>query len=227
MHDKISLKRTRLIKVLNKKKVTPNMLRITFTHEDLFDFPNNEKGGYVKLLFKDKSTNTELVRPYTIRDFRKKRLELDIDFAIHSKDSGYASNWAAEAKVGDQIYISGPGAKNLVDLNSNWFFLVGDMSALPAISVNIEELDENSTGFAIIEIPTKEDKQEIIKPENFTIDWLVNSDLKKSSERLLEKVKLVKWLTDNPFVWVACEFNTMKVLRNFFQNEKKIKKKNM
>lgn len=227
MDNKTSLKRTRVIKILNKKKITPNMLRITFAHEDLFDFPSDEKGGYVKLLFKDKFTNAELVRPYTVRDFRKNKLELDIDFAIHSEDSGYASSWASKAKIGDQIYISGPGAKNIVDLSYNWFFLVGDMSSLPAISVNIEGLNKNSIGSAIIEIPTEEDKQKIIKPENFFIDWLINSDPKKSSERLLEKVKQVKWYNDDPYIWVACEFNAMKVLRNFFQNEKKISKKNM
>ena len=69
------LKKTRKIKILSKKKITQNMLRITFSHEDLSDFPDNERGGYVKFLFEDKHTKSELVRPYTIRDFRKKQLD--------------------------------------------------------------------------------------------------------------------------------------------------------
>jgi NADPH-dependent ferric siderophore reductase len=221
------LKKTRKIKILSKNKITQNMLRITFSHQDLFDFPDNQRGGYVKFLFKHKHTKAELVRPYTIRDFRKKKLELDVDFAIHNEKDGYAANWANKAKVGDEIFISGPGQKKLVDFNCNWFLLIGDMSSLPAISINIEELAENSKGYAVIEILSENDKQVISKPENFDIYWVINSDPEKSSIKLLEKIKTLKWYDDNPSVWVACEFNAMKILRNFFQNEKKINKKNM
>lgn len=221
------LKKTRKIKILSKKKITQNMLRITFSHEDLSDFPDNERGGYVKFLFEDKHTKSELVRPYTIRDFRKKQLELDVDFAIHNEKEGYAAKWASEAKIGDEIFISGPGPKNLVNFNCNWFFLVGDMSSLPAISINIEALPENSKGYAVIEILSENDKQILSKPKSFDIHWVVNSDAEKSHKKLLEKIKSLKWYDDNPSIWVACEFNTMKALRNFFQNEKNINKKNM
>ena len=59
------------------------------------------------------------------------------------------------------------------------------------------------------------------KPKSFDIHWVVNSDAQKSHKKLLEKIKPLKWYDDNPSIWVACEFNTMKALRNFFQNEKK------
>ena len=36
--------------------------------------------------------------------------------------------------------VSGPGPKKLVDMNADWFLIAGDMSALPAISVNLEKL---------------------------------------------------------------------------------------
>lgn len=221
------VKKTRKISVLKIFKVSLNMLRITFTGNDLLDFPENENGGYVKFLFKSKNSKTSLVRPYTIRDFRKKKLELDIDFALHGNNKGYASAWAMRAKVGEEIFISGPGPKSILNPNSNWFIFIGDMSSLPAVSAHLEKLPSKSRGYAIIEILSKEDKQILKKPKNFKVHWLVNKDPAKNSSKLFEMVKLFEGLDENPFIWVACEFNTMKKLRFFFQNKPKIRKENI
>ena len=71
------MKRIRKLKVLDKKKISNNLLRIILTGNDLKDFPENEKGGYVKLLFPKSKINGEefFQRPYTIRNFRKSILK--------------------------------------------------------------------------------------------------------------------------------------------------------
>ena len=46
------MKRIRNIKITNISQLSPNMKRITFHSKDFMDFPENEDGGYVKLLFK-------------------------------------------------------------------------------------------------------------------------------------------------------------------------------
>ena len=112
----------------------------------------------------------------------------------------------------------------MVDYNSDWFFLVGDMSSLPAISVNIETLPQKAFGVAIIEILSESDKQVIRKPKNFEIKWIVNSKPHVRNKRLINEVSSFKWYNGNPYIWVACEFNNMKVLRNFFCNENGVKK---
>ena len=150
-------KRIRELQVVNIQKVSLNMKRITFFSEDFFDFSMREKGAYFKFIFLNSKSlkKTNLVRPYTIRHFRKERLEVDVDFAIHNKNSGIASRWASIAKVGDKIKVSGPGARQEIKKNADWYFFIGDMSALPAITSNLEELEANSKGIVILEILSK------------------------------------------------------------------------
>ena len=181
----------------------------------------NEKGAYLKLLFLMKEIgDKKLVRPYTIRNFRKKKLEIDIDFVIHQSSNGIATEWALKASPGDEIMVSGPGAKPDLKDDVDWIFFIGDMSSLPAISSNLEEIDTNTTGIIVIEIMSNEDKLKIRKPRNFQLHWVIK---KKSSNHneLYDKVLSLKWLSGNPFVWVACEFDKMKKFRYYFHKRKK------
>jgi len=222
------MKRTRNITVRKIHQLSPNMKRITFASEDFYDFPENENGGYIKFLFKKKNSEKDelLVRPYTIRNFRKHKLELDVDFSYHSGNEGYATKWAYEAKIGDKISIDGPGSKQLISNDYNWFFFVGDMTALPAIGSYLEQLPENSSGCVVIEITSINDKVVLKKPKHINVKWIVKSN-NKNIDNFLNAVKEVKWQNKNPYIWVACEFTKMKFLRNYFQKEKKICKNEM
>ena len=223
------MKRIRKLKVLDKKKISNNLLRIILTGNDLKDFPENEKGGYVKLLFPKSKINGEefFQRPYTIRNFRKSNLELDIDFANHTGNKGLATSWAYSVKPGESIVISGPSSKPKVRENVDWLLFVGDMSALPAISTYLEDLGKNTLGKAIIEILDYSDKINLVKPKNFEIIWSINKGGVIENSDLVKNVYSLEWLKGTPYVWVACEFNSMKVLRNYFQSEKKINKNEM
>ncbi len=219
-------KRERELKVLRTKTLSKHVKRITFFSEDFLDFSNNEKGGYVKLLFSDKNPQkkNKLVRPYTIREFREKNLEIDIDFIIHNSNEGIASLWASKANIGDTITVSGPGARPNLRENSDWFFFIGDMSSLPAISANLEIIDKKTKGIIVIEVNSKEDQIKINKPDNYLLYWVINNEEKRESLKLYNKVLSLKWLKGNPFIWVACEFSNMQKLRIFFHKEKKIEK---
>ena len=223
------MKKIRRINVSRILQLSKNMRRITFVSNELYDFPENEEGGYIKFLFKESSPAFKdyLSRPYTIRNFRKHKLELDVDFSYHTGNQGYATKWAYNAKIGDEILISGPGSKQIINKNSKWFFFVGDMTAIPAIGAHLEELDENATGFVILEIISRDDKINLKKPKNIKISWVIQHNKTEKGKRLLDAVKEVKWIDENPYVWVACEFSEMHYLRNFFQKEKKICKKKM
>ena len=217
------LKRKRRIVVTKINKISKNMKRLTFSHEDLYDFPESEVGGYVKLIFPDKNDlSKSFSRPFTVRNYRRNLLEIDIDFVIHDGDHGYASSWLNSVNNGDEIFITGPGPRERVSYQADWFFFIGDMSAIPAISVNLEMLPRNACGIVILEILSNQDKIKLIKPENININWVIDQE-----SNLLESVSNFKWLRGTPYVWVACEFSKMKSLRNFFQIKKKIEKTNM
>lgn len=78
------------------------------------------------------------------------------------EDAGRASEWAKNARPGGNILIGGPGPKKLLDNTADWCLLVGDMTALPAISVNIEQLPADARGYAVIEVTDESD----IQPSN-------------------------------------------------------------
>ena len=150
----------RILTVMGSVRVTPNMHRITLGGAGLEGFPDGQMGGYVKIMPPCPEDGKRIVRTYTIRN--QTETGIDVDFALHGSDdeSGPATRWAINAKVGDQIKVGGPGAAKPLPDGPGPFLLVGDMTALPAISVNLESLLEDATGDAIFlsrRLPTPPD----------------------------------------------------------------------
>lgn len=208
--------------VIKKNLVTTNMLRVTLGGDDVKSLPSDQESAYVKLIFPTESK--PLLRTYTIRHQRAD--EIDIDFMLH-EDGGPASTWAKETKVGDTILVGGPGPRKMIETNADWYLLVGDMTALPAISVNLEFLPDNAKGYAVIEVVSKDDIQSLKHPEGMDIKWVINPHPGENSLALLEQVKSLTWLEGGASIWAACEFNSMKALRPFFKVEKEIAKENL
>lgn len=143
----MSLRKIRHLQVVQKTALTDNMLRIVLGGEALADFPEDQESAYIKLLLSNGGFNGEsiqedgkkpTVRSYTVRAFNRQALTLTLDFVLHG-EHGPAGAWASQAQVGTAIAIDGPGPAKLVDMSADWFFLAGDMTALPAISVNLEK----------------------------------------------------------------------------------------
>ena len=62
------------------------MKRLTFSHEDLYDFPESEVGGYCKklILQYQNDLSKSFSRPFTVRNLSKNIIyTIDIDFVIH------------------------------------------------------------------------------------------------------------------------------------------------
>jgi NADPH-dependent ferric siderophore reductase len=233
----------RNVKVAQKKLLSPNMLRIILSGEALHDFPENFESGYVKLRFLadvneiypiDISDDVvaRLVNPkprlrsYTIRAFDQKRCELTLDFVAHG-DNGPASAWALSCNVGDSISIDGPGPAKLINMDADWFFIVGDMAALPAVSVNVERLDAAAIGHVVIEVLSEEDKIPLVVPKGVFVHWVVNAHCDSPNTVLADKVRSLSWCDGVPSVWVAAEFSAMKNLRQYFKIERNVNKNNM
>lgn len=213
----------RQLKVLRKEFVTTNMLRVTLGGEGMADFPEDQESGYVKLVFPT-IDGSRLMRTYTIRQQRPE--ELDIDFAIHG-DSGVACHWALHAQLGDEILVGGPGPKKLISEEADWMVFVGDMTSLPAISVNLAQLASDARGYAILEVQTEADIQPLEKPEGIELRWIINAHPGSDSQSLLEHVKALPWLDGKVAIWAACEFSSMRALRAYFKEHEEIGKGNL
>lgn len=212
----------RTLELLRKEFITPHMLRLTLGGTGLQDFPEDQESGYVKLMFP--TQDKPLMRTYTIRNQREN--EIDIDFALHG-DSGVACHWALHADIGEQIQVGGPGPKKLIAEGTDWMIFVGDMTSLPAISVNLAKLPNQAKGYAVLEVQSEDDIQDLEKPDGIEIQWIINPEPGQDSNALLEHVKALDWLDGSLAVWAACEFNSMRNLRAFFKQREEVDKANL
>jgi NADPH-dependent ferric siderophore reductase len=211
----------RTLEVIRTISITPNMQRITLGGSELADFPTNQESAYIKLIFPQTKEARPLIRTYTISGQRSD--EIDVDFVLHAAN-GPASNWARSTQPGDEILVGGPGPKKLINNNADWFLLVGDMTALPAITVNIAQLPDNARGYVVLEVTTESDIQPLKSPKNIEIHWIVNMTTSADTSPLLERIQQLPWLSGQPAVWAACEFHSMRALRQYFKIERQLPK---
>ncbi|CAM3805914.1 siderophore-interacting protein [Parendozoicomonas haliclonae] len=211
--------------------LTPNMQRIVLSGTSLAEFPQPCESGYIKLLFlpdgrpvADEASLAALngqrpvMRTYTIRTFDANKLTITVDFALHGKDghSGPASRWASSCEAGDTICIAGPGPVKLIHPEAEWFFLAGDITALPAISCNLEQLPQDAKGVAIIEVPDLADQQNLQAPAGIDIIWVT------SQQALLDAALAQSWPEADVAAWCACEFSAMRQIRQFLKTDKQL-----
>ena len=232
-------KQLREVRVSSTEQITQHMQRIILSGEELSDFPEHFESGYIKLHFHPEGhalTNKQqleelapqkpVMRTYSVRGFDALKHELVVDFVLHTDNEGPASKWAQSAQPGDQIVISGPGAAKLVNNEADWFLIAGDMTALPAISCNLEQLPGDAKGFVVIEIINESDIQDLTKPEGIEVIWVVNAD-HTNHDKFLNAVYEIQWLEGTPYAWCACEFSAMRSLRKYFKQTRSLDKKSM
>lgn len=219
----------RKLEVIRSRLLTPHMLRLTLGGPELASFPVDSNSAYIKLKMTSPppdSNERAMIRTYTVRDFHADHLELDVDFVMHA-DQGPASDWAQAAKPGDEMVILGPGPKKLVDYTADWFLLAGDMSALPAISANIERMPADARGHVLLEIIDEADKQALDFPPNLDVQWIVNPHPDSENTRLVDAVRSTTFLEGRPSIWVAGEFSAVLAIRSFFRKERGVDRKDI
>lgn len=213
----------RQMTVLGTRRVSPSMQRVTLGGAGMADYPTGQQGGYVKLMLPPApGSEKPIVRTYTIRHQREK--EMDIDFALHgaAQDAGPATKWALAVQGGEAIALGGPGPAKPLPPGFDHYLIAGDMTALPAISVNLEAMPRDATGFAAIEVHRKEDRQTIDAPPGVAIRWLVNPEPGTRPALLVDALREAGWPQGRVHAWAACEFSAMLLLRSYLREERKL-----
>jgi NADPH-dependent ferric siderophore reductase len=119
--------RRRTLAVLEKRRVTPRMLRIVLGGDD---FATPSADDHLKLFVPGGKGDLE-ARDFTPRHFDAEAKELTIDVALHP--AGPAICWAEQARIGDFVEISGPRGSLMISDGFDWWLLIGDETALPSI----------------------------------------------------------------------------------------------
>lgn len=238
-----------LLEVVRREQVTPHMVRLTVTGDDLADFPDHgfdhwfrmflpkhdadqalkklpqrvDMIGYLQFLRMPEATRP-VMRNYTVRQFRKAELELDIDFVVHG-DEGVAAPWARSAEPGERLAIIDQGPGYEPDATIAAHLLVGDETALPAILGILRDLPRAHTGIAYIELPEAADEQPHEAPEGFEVRWLVREPGETPGTLALRVVQEEVKLPEEPFgAYLVGEQALATGLRRWLVTEHKVPK---
>jgi NADPH-dependent ferric siderophore reductase len=200
--------------VAGVERITPQMARITFTAADLADFNSLALDDHVKLFFPVADDTNANKRDYTPRRFDQAQQRLVIDFALH--ENGPATNWARTAKVGDVLEIGGPGGSTIVADDFDWYLLIGDETALPAIGRRLEELRPNVAVTTVITIACSAEAQHFTPAADWRPHWVERDiegmDDAVSIRRVLERLVMPP---GDGFVWIAAEATVVRTLRQY------------
>lgn len=150
----------------------PGFVAITFTGDELADFVSASFDDHVKLMF-DESAETPVRRDYTPRRFDREQRTLTLEFALHGH--GAASEWARTAEVGQRLTVGGPRGSFVVPLALDWHLLVGDTTALPAISRRLEELPAGARA-VVVAMADAADRRPLPTQADAEIIWVDHAD---------------------------------------------------
>jgi NADPH-dependent ferric siderophore reductase len=186
----------------------------------------NEKAAYRK------PEHKPVARTYSIRDFDKKSNLLTVDFVLHT-DSGIACDWARNACVGDKVVMMGPGPKMLYQVDATQYLLIGDASALPAITAIIDQIDERAQIYVVIELSVGQcayidcQRKERIEwhwlEQHFTPETTLLPVVKSIVKSIVNSVPTYRNTTS---VTLAGEHQSVLCLRQYFRQQK-LDKKNL
>jgi NADPH-dependent ferric siderophore reductase len=193
----------RELEVARIDTMSPGFLSITFKGEALADFPSLSFDDHVKIMFDD--AGEQVRRDYTPRSFSREARELVIEFALHG--TGAASNWARQAQVGSRLLVGGPRGSMIVPLELGWHLLVGDATALPAISRRLEELPEGSRAFVFV-LADEADRRPFASRAQVELTWASSDD-----ELLAALGGLALPAPDTGFAWGGGEASAMARVR--------------
>ena len=152
---------------------------------------------------------------YTGRHYRRDVAEVDLDIIVHGH-LGRVSRWAARAQQGDPVALWGPRTAYHPPRATGDQLLVGDETALPAISAICEAgpIGERVTVVVEVDPGTVLDMQAFAEARLIRLDRPAHADA--GSTGLLEAIDA---LSPDTYAWGGGEGGTMDSLRKYMRRD--------
>lgn len=222
--------------VVSSQRLSPHMQRIRFYADNLDRYTSG--GMHIRLLLPPagrapvwptigsdglfvwpQGDDALAVRIYTIRSIDVDAGTLDVDFVLHPGLDTPAANFAQSAVPGQVVGMLGPGGGDAPDHGN--LLLLGDDTAIPAISRIIETMPATSSARVFLEVDTQADILPLAAP-NASITWCFRDGLPAGTAGLL--VKALKdidgtTLPSDLFVWAGCEFADFREIRRIVRKD--------
>ncbi|GEK85568.1 siderophore-interacting protein [Microbacterium aerolatum] len=228
-----------VLEVIERIRLTPHLVRIVAGGPGMSAVEDNGfADAYTKMLFAPAEAG--ITPPYdmdrlreelpiellpTRRTYSIRRFDLDagriwIDFVTHG-DEGIAGPWAANAKPGDPVVLGGIGGGYAPDAAADWHLLVGDESAIPAISSALEAMPADAAGIALLEVQDESEQLELTAPAGVELRWLHRGEKTAgTTDLLVDAVRALEWQPGRVQVFAHGERGAMKQLRPHLTDER-------
>jgi len=202
--------RRRELTVTEVQPLTPSMVRIVLSGDDLQGFISASPDDHVKLFFEEPGGEV-MMRDFTPRIHDAAAGTLAIDFVLH--EGGPAGNFAASAKPGDQLKIGGPRGSLVVSDRVKRWLLVGDETALPAIARRMAEFGTDVQASVIIAVQGRAEEQALPTAATVQVDW-VHRPVTWADDPtpVVDALKRFN-LAPETFAWVGAEAKVAKAVR--------------
>ena len=209
--------RRRDLIVAEKQQITPNYLSIRFTSDDLADFVSAGADDHIKFIVPGAHSGEGRppMRDYTPRFFDPQKGEFVIDFALHD-NPGPVTAWAIAAKLGDSLSIAGPRGSVVIPDSYDWYWLIGDEAAIPAIIRRMTEWQGQSIR-AIIAVDGAQEQVPLPLGAGHSVEW-VHRAAKDAGDAsaLLAQLAGMQLPAGDGFIWIAAEAQVTKQVREHF-----------
>ncbi|MGW4029681.1 siderophore-interacting protein [Streptomyces sp. NPDC004838] len=226
-------------RVVRTERLSPHMTRVVLGGEGLAGFSlEGYTDHYVKLLFPPRGVaypepfDLERIRAefprdqwpanrtYTVRSWDEADRELVIDFVVHG-DEGLAGPWAARARIGEPMWIIGPGGGYAPDPAADWHLLVGDESALPAVAASLERMPAGAVVHAFVEVEDAGEELKLTAPDGVEVRWL-HREGRPVGEALVAAVSELDFPEGRVCAFVHGEAAFVKELRRHLRLERQV-----
>lgn len=224
---KLARRAPRRLQVVATRQQSP-LTRTIIAAGELDDFPQAAAGAHIKLFLPQPDeaepelptvdahgkvawpARRPVVRTYSVRHFDAARRELHIEFVLH-EHGGPASRWAAAAAPGCCFGVAGPAGPLPVLPAADSYVFVGDLSARPAIASLLEHLPPTARGVVLCEVPTTEERRELVRPAGVETLWLVQGGASSQLARCSRQLALP---FGSFYAWVAGEHHAVVEIRD-------------
>jgi len=229
--------RFRKLEVRRVQRLTPHLIRITLGGDELAGFTSPGFDDHAKVFFPHAATG-QLTVPTTgpegpvwpagakpaMRDYTPRRHDaqagtLEIDFALH--DAGPATQWAEAARPGDVVGVGGPRGSFIIPTAFDWHLLIGDDTALPAISRRLAELPAGARAVVLAEVDSEADEISFDTQAALDLQWVHRRGAEPGTgSPLLDALRRLTLPEGDFHAWVACESSAAKALRAHLVGER-------
>jgi NADPH-dependent ferric siderophore reductase len=145
--------------------------------------------------------------------------ELDLEIVDHG--DGPASTWAAAAAPGDRAAVSGPARGFPVPADATGFLVVGDESAIAAISLLLEALPRDRPIEVHLEVAEPGARVALPDHPAATVTWHDKAPGEPPGSTLVEAVRAAAIDRDDR-VWAAGEAAAMQRIRRHLYDERDV-----